>query len=52
MPPLLQSFIKYEFVNPPPAYFKLDQLSGNITVAKSVFYDIEAAYVVSSSLFV
>ncbi|CAG5130538.1 unnamed protein product, partial [Candidula unifasciata] len=39
------SFIVYEFVNPPPAYFALDAQTGNITVANSVFYDNATLYV-------
>ncbi|RUS82555.1 hypothetical protein EGW08_009685 [Elysia chlorotica] len=38
------SYLVYEFVSPPPAYFLLDQRSGNLTVAKSVFYDISPSY--------
>ncbi|KAH9514461.1 hypothetical protein Btru_025318 [Bulinus truncatus] len=38
------SSIQYGFVNPPPAYFNLDPNSGNITLARSVFYDTAGQY--------
>ncbi|KAK3745550.1 hypothetical protein RRG08_040225, partial [Elysia crispata] len=41
---LQNSYLVYEFVNPPPPYFLLDERTGNLTVARSVFYDISPSY--------
>ncbi|GFS23625.1 protocadherin Fat 4, partial [Elysia marginata] len=38
------SYLVYEFADPPPAYFLLDERTGNLTVARSVLYDISASY--------